>query len=182
MVVDCSMPNDIPVWRGKTNSIRLTGSGYDVMSVSCEQSSTLAAVSVSGVNCVCSLFVPMSARPNAFSCEIMNPDASVVACSRLLPFSACYTLDGFYYISHCLGDGTRVVENRFSAFDLPPTVEFRMNSASGVCFEDGSGRLVLHVDDFDEVGDYIYRFLLPVGVSNPCQFLYAYFDGKEISQ
>ena len=182
MVVDCSMPNDIPVWRGKTNSIRLTGSGYDVMSVSCEQSSTLAAVSVSGVNCVCSLFVPMSARPNAFSCEIMNPDASVVACSRLLPFSACYTLDGFYYISHCLGDGTRVVENRFSAFDLPPTVEFRMNSASGVCFEDGSGRLVLHADDFDEVGDYIYRFLLPVGVSNPCQFLYAYFDGKEISQ
>ena len=181
-VVSCSLSDDVPVWRGKTNTIRMSGSCFEDMEVSWDPRTTLAATSVSGVNCVCSLAVPLSVRPTAFSCEIQNPDASVVASARLCPFSAFYTLDRVYHVSHRLDSETRVVENRLSAFDLPPTVEFRMTGNSGICFENGAGNLVLHADDFDEVGDCLYRFLIPEQVSNPCQFLHAYFDGKEISQ
>lgn len=181
-VVNCVLSDDVPVWRGKTNAIRMSGSGFEDMEVSWDPTTTLAATSVSGANCVCSLAVPLSARPAAFSCEIPNPDASVVASARLCPFTAFYTLDRVYHVSHRLDSETRVVENRLSAFDLPSTVEFRMTGNSGICFENGAGKLVLHADDFDEVGDCLYRFMIPERVSNPCQFLHAYFNGKEISQ
>lgn len=181
-VVSCVLSDNVPVWRGKTNAIRMSGSGFEDMEVSWDPTTTLAATSVSGANCVCSLAVPLSVRPTAFSCEIPNPDASVVASARLCPFTAFYTLDRVYHVSHRLDSETRVVENRLSAFDLPSTVEFRMTGNSGICFENGAGKLVLHADDFDEVGDCLYRFLIPERVSNPCQFLHAYFNGKEMSQ
>ena len=81
-----------------------------------------------------------------------------------------------------LEDGTRVVENRLSAFDVPASVSLRMTSSSGICFKDGSGRLNLNADSFGPTGDCIYRFYVPAGVNHPCQFLRAYHDGKEIAQ
>ena len=181
-VVECSMPDEIPVWKGKSNAIRVAGTGFGHVSALWDYCASLASVSVSGSKCTCTLAVPPSADPVAFALEIGNPDASVVAGAALRPFSAYYTLDGVYRVSHRLDDGTLVVENRLSAFNLAPGLEFRMTGNSGVCFEDGSGMLVLHPEDFDENGDCMYRFLVPDGVSNPCQFLHVYFDGREVSQ
>ena len=53
---------------------------------------------------------------------------------------------------------------------------------SGICFEDGSGTLYLNSGDFDETGDCLYRFLVPPGVTNPCQFLHAFFNNREVAQ
>ena len=100
----------------------------------------------------------------------------------LQPFSAYYTLDKRYYVTGRMDDGTRIVENRLSAFDVPPSLTLRMTGNSGICFEDGAGSMTLTADSFDEIGDCIYRFLLPAGVDHPCQFLRAYFEGKEIAQ
>ena len=81
-----------------------------------------------------------------------------------------------------IDEDTVVVRNRLSVFDLPDGVELRMTGNSGICFEDGSGKLILTSNDFDDAGDCIYHFLVPAGVSNPCQFLQAYFNGKEFAQ
>ena len=181
-VVSCELPVAIPVRRGKTTSIAVAGSGFEDVSVSWGQGSALASVAVSGASATCSLYVPVFGHPSSFSCEIGNPDASVVASAGLLPFAAFYTLDGKYNVSHRLDGGTRVVENRISAFDLPDGVELRLKGNSGICYEDGAGTLSLQAGDFDETGDCLYRFLLPEEVTNPCQFLYIYVDGVEVSR
>ena len=66
--------------------------------------------------------------------------------------------------------------------DLPPSVEIRLVGNSGVCYEDGAGKLSLSASDFDEVGDCVYRFLVPAGLHHPCQFIHVYFNGKELAQ
>ena len=131
---------------------------------------------------VLSLAVPWDGRPEALSVEVPNEDASVVAGAALLSFSAHYTLDGVYWVSHRMDSGTTVVENRISAFDLPQSVELRMTGNSGIVFEDGAGVMSVGQGDFDETGDCVYRFFVPNGVSNPCQFLRAYVDGKEFAR
>ena len=181
-VVECSLSGEHPAWRGKRNSIRFTGSGLECMSVSWDGCAELVSASVSGRQCTGSLSVPQFAHPTAFACEIANPDASVAGSVALKPFWMYYTLEGKYYESQRLEDGTKVVENRLSAFDLPEAVEFRMTSSSGICFENGSGRLTVAPSDFDGYGDFRYRFLVPSGVNHPCQFLHGYFQGKEFAQ
>lgn len=181
-VVTCSLPDSIPLWRGKTSTVGLSGFGFSDMYLSLGQDAALASAIISENGCTISLAVPAFGRPTALSCEIENPDASVVASAETLPFSVHYTMDGVYHVSHRLDAGTRVVENRLTAFGLPPGVELRMTGNSGICFEDGSGVLSLDCGDFDETGDCLYRFLVPEGVSNPCQFLHVYFDGKEFAQ
>lgn len=181
-VVDCVLPGEIPLWRGKTSSFDMGGHGLAEMSVVCDHGSSVAAMSLSGEGCMCSLAVPYMARPAAFSVEIANPDAAIVASADLSPFATCHTLDGVYHVSHWIDQGTFVVENRISAFDLPPSVEIRLVGNSGVCYEDGAGKLSLSASDFDEVGDCVYRFLVPAGLHHPCQFIHVYFNGKELAQ
>ena len=181
-VVDCSLSSAIPVWRGKINSISMDGTGFEAMAISWSQDAKLASLSVSETHGTCSLEISSLGNPVAFACEIPNPDASIVSSARLQPFSAYYTLDGVFHISHRIDEDTVVVRNRLSVFDLPDGVELRMTGSSGICFEDGSGKLILTSNDFDDAGDCIYHFLVPAGVSNPCQFLHAYFNGKEFAQ
>ena len=100
----------------------------------------------------------------------------------LEPFAPYYALEGRYYVVGRLADGTRIVENRLSAFDVPPSLTLRMTGNSGICFEDGAGSMTVTAERFDEIGDCVYRFLLPDGMTNPCQFLKARHDGKEIAQ
>lgn len=172
-----------PVWRGKSNSLRLAGAGLPGVAVSADADAGLSSVLTAGTDGVCTLAVGDFARPRALSCEIGNEDASVLFSMSLGAFSAHYTLEGRYYAVDALADGTLVVENRVSAFDLPPGVSFAMTSMSGICFEDGSGRMRFTSGDFDETGDFTYRFYVPCGVSNPCQFLYVYdADGRKVSQ
>ena len=126
--------------------------------------------------------MPLFAHPSSFACEIDNPDASVAGSVALQPFWIFYTIEGKYFEESKQEDGTRIVANRISAFDLPRSVEFRMTSSSGICFEDGSGRLLFAADDLDETGDLNYRFFVPAGVNHPCQFLHGYFNGKALAQ
>ena len=79
-------------------------------------------------------------------------------------------------------DGSMVVENRLSAFDVPDSAVLRMTSSSGITFADGSGSLELTKADFDEIGDCSYQFVVPVGVGHPCQFLRLVFDGKVVAR
>ena len=181
-VVHCSLEHEHPIWRGRRNSIGFSGNGLDALSVSWDGNATLASTSISDGQCTCTLSVPQFAHPTAFACEIENQDASVAGSAILKPFWAYYTLEGKYYEYERLRDGTRVVENRLSAFDLPDSVEFRMTSSSGICFEDGSGKLSVTPGDFYECGDFMYRFFVPYGVNHPCQFLHGYFRGREFSQ
>lgn len=47
---------------------------------------------------------------------------------------------------------------------------------------DGAGRLTISAEDFDEIGDFSYRFYVPEGVRHPCQFLRLMKDGKAVAQ
>ena len=181
-VVECSVPDDVPVWRGKTNSVELDGNGLTDMSISCDRDSSVAGVMQTAGGLSLSLAVTGFGRPEALAMELPNVDASVVASASLSSFAVHYTLDGVYWVSRRLDSGTVEVENRISAFDLPHSVELRMTGNSGICFEDGAGVMSVRQEDFDEIGDCLYRFLVPDGVSNPCQFLHAYFGGKEFAQ
>lgn len=137
--------------------------------------------------CVCSIGGPDSDANGVADWmdsryDFTGSERGVAIRSKVSPFWMYYTLEGKYYESQRLEDGTRVVENRLSAFDLPDAVEFRMTSSSGICFENGSGRLTVAPSDFDGYGDFRYRFLVPSGVDHPCQFLHGYFQGKEFAQ
>lgn len=182
-VVECPLGGELPVWRGKRNSIRLTGKGLERMTVAWDGGAELVSLAPSGAQCVCSLSVPLFSHPTAFACELPNPDASVAGSAALRPFWIFYTLEGKYYGTERLEDGTRIVGNRISAFDLPESVQFKMTSSSGISFADGSGRLEFSARDFDRTtGDLPYWFFVPEGVNHPCQFLHGYFDGKEFAQ
>ena len=180
--VSCDIDAETPAWRGKTSSMPMSGAGFDSMYVSVDQGASLAGVTSSGGNRICSFTVQPCDRPTAISVEIDNPDASVVAATRLKPFSAYYTLDGCFYEAARLDGGTREMENRLSVFDLPAGVELRMTGNSGICFEDGAGVMSVTNGSVDVIGDVVYRFLVPNGVSNPCQFLHAYKKGRELAQ
>ena len=57
-----------------------------------------------------------------------------------------------------------------------------LKAVSGISFEDGAAQMTARQSDLDSIGDFIYRFYVPVEVSSPCQFLHAYFEGKEFAQ
>ncbi len=181
-VVDAGSVDGFPVWRGKTNALDVKGSGFGAMSVAADAGASVAAVETRADGATVSLAVRAEGRPACVAFGIPNADASVAGSVELSPFSACYTLERKYYAVGRLADGTRIVENRLSAFDVPPSLALRMTSGSGICFGDGAGRLEISADDFDEIGDFSYRFYVPKGVRHPCQFLRLTRGGKAVAQ
>lgn len=181
-VVDVESVDNFPAWRGKTNSIDVNGYGFGAVSVVPDAGASVAALSVRQGAASVSLAVAADGRPNCVAFEIPNADASVAASVDLCPFSAYYTLERKYYVVGRLLDGTRVVENRLSAFDVPPGLTMRMTSGSGICFEDGAGVMEISAEDFDEIGDFSYLFYVPQGVMHPCQFLRLMVGGKAVAQ
>ena len=85
-VVACSLPDAIPLWRGKTSSVGMSGAGFSDIHLSFGPDATLASAVVSENGCMVSLAVPAFGHPTSLSCEIENPDASVVASAETLPF------------------------------------------------------------------------------------------------
>ena len=181
-VVDIESEDNVPVWRGKVNALDVCGSGFDVMSVKVDGGATISEINENGNGRVFSVYVPDGGRPSSLAFEVGNPDASVVGSVEMSPFSAYYTLEKKYYRIARLSDGTRIVENRLSAFDVPQGLLFSMTSSSGISFADGAGRLMISADDFDEVGDFAYQFYVPENVNHPCQFLRLIHNGKVVAQ
>ena len=181
-VVDVGNVDGFPVWRGKTNALDVKGSGFGAVSVTSDAGASVAAVERRADGATVSLAVRAEGRPACVAFEIPNADASVAGAVALSPFSAYYTLERKYYAVGRLADGTRIVENRLSAFDVPPSLTLRMTSGSGICFVDGAGRLEISADDFDEIGDFSYWFYVPKGVRHPCQFLRLTRGGKAVAQ
>ena len=183
VVVDVTkMTDPVPVWRGKVNTLPVSGSGFDKMSVfvdnGAEMTSGLDELNQSKL----SISVAKSGRPGSVAFAIPNRDASIVGSVQLQPFSAYYTLDHVYYVTERYEEGSGVVENRLCAFDIPPNLTMRMTSNSGITFGDGSGSLDIHASDFDEIGDCAYQFFIPAGVNHPCQFLRLLYNGKVVAQ
>lgn len=172
----------MPVWRGKVNTVRFPGMPVSAPPPVTDGAAWLVSRTEEGEGCALVLDVPNDLAAGYLAAYVGNPDASVLDSVRLSGFGVSYTTDGVYHASEVLPDGTIVVVNRVSAFDLPPGVSFAMRSQSGVCFEDGAASLSVDADTFDGIGDFWYRFFVPAGLANPCQFLHAYVDGKEIAQ
>lgn len=172
----------MPVWRGKVNTVRFPGMPVSAPPPVTDGAAWLVSRTEEGGGCALVLDVPGEMAAGCLAAYVENPDASVLDSVRLGGFGVSYTTDGVYHASEVLPDGTSVVVNRVSAFDLPPGVSFSMRSQSGVCFEDGAASLSVDAGAFDGIGDFWYRFFVPAGLANPCQFLHAYVDGKEIAQ
>jgi hypothetical protein len=181
-VVAVDAADSMPVWRGKVNSVPFASPDAGGIAVVVDRGATIASVDGSGASGACSLSVSSLGRPSSLAFEIQNPDASVVKPVALQPFSAHYTTEGRYYVVGTTADGSRIVENRISAFDLPPAALLRMTSSSGISFADGSGKMELTGSDLDEIGDFSYQFLIPPGVAHPCQFLRLVFGGKAVAR
>ena len=176
------MADPVPVWRGKVNTLPVSGSGFVRMSVfidnGAEMTSGLEELNQSKL----SFSVTKSGRPQSVAFAIPNRDAAIVGSVQLQPFSAYYTLDHVYYVTERYEDGSGVVENRLCAFDIPPNLTMRMTSSSGITFGNGSGSLSINASDFDEIGDCAYQFFIPAGVNHPCQFLRLLYNGKVVAQ
>ena len=181
-VVAVEDADSVPVWRGKTNTLSVRGVGFDCLSVTVDGDSAISGIARETEGCSFSVFVPPESRPSSMAFEVANPDASVVGSVGMSPFSAYYTLEKKYYRIARLSDGTRIVENRLSAFDVPQGLLFSMTSSSGISFADGAGRLLISADDFDEIGDFSYQFYVPETVNHPCQFLRLIHNGKVVAQ
>lgn len=181
-VVAVESEDGVPVWRGKTNSLFVNGCGFESMSEFVSKGADVASSSIDAQGGTFNVSVPAEGRPSGLAFLTQNPDAAVAGSVSLSPFSAYYTVEGKYYVFASLPDGTRVVENRLTAFDVPAGLELRMTSSSGICFEDGAGSLDVGADDFDEIGDCVYRFYVPSGVNHPCQFLQLRRNGKTVAK
>jgi len=181
-VVAVEASEAIPVWRGKVNSVPFASPDIGGLSVIVDRGAEVDALDGSGASRTCGLSVSSLGRPSSLAFEIPNPDASVAKSVVLQPFAAHYTIEGRYYVVATTRDGSRIVENRISAFGLPDSALMRMTSSSGITFADGSGRLELTGSDLDEIGDFSYQFLIPPGVGHPCQFLRLMFDGKVVAR
>ena len=172
----------VPAWRGKINTFSFPAMPAGVPVPDVDEGVYLVSRSEQAEGSVWVLDVYGRERAANLAVYVDNPDASVLDSVQIDCFDVSYTTDGVYHAHERLSDGTGVVVNRISAFDLPPGVTFSMRSQSGVCFEDGASTVELGPSDFDETGEFWYRFYVPKGLSNPCQFLHAYLDGKEIAQ
>ena len=174
------LPSELPAWKGKVNTLPVPGVSADGVEWTIEDGFHVDAFDPSGAGLA--IDVPRYSGSRAIAARIANPDASVLCSSRVAGFDVGYTLDGIYHANEILDDGTAVVVNRISGFDLPDGIILRMKTQSGVCYEDGTADLDLSPDDFDETGDLYYRFFVPPGLTNPCQFLHILWNGKEIAQ
>lgn len=181
-VVSARLPDLLPVRKAKVNTLRANCTGVEGMLVAVDQGGMLTTVATNGDEYAFSVSVEAFGRPTCVSLELSNPDASVAGVTELKPFSVHYTLEGVYYEAHRFRDGSVLVENRVSTFDMPACADLRMTSSSGISFVDGSARIDLSSEDFDETGDFIYQFIVPPGVSHPCQFLRLLYDGKVVAQ
>ncbi len=181
-VVSCGAVDEIPVWRGKVNAFGFSGNGFPLMSAAWDGGAELVSLDAGPCECRWTLRVSAFGHPRAIAFTLPNPDASIVRSVPLRPFAAYYTLEGAYHAIGWLDDGTAIVENRLSAFDVPPSLTLRMSGMSGVCYPDGTGHLELSAGSFSPEGDCLYRFLVPAGLATPCQVLRAYFDGKELAR
>ena len=175
-----TLPAELPAWKGKVNTLPIPGVSAEGVEWSIEDGFHVDAFDPSGAGLT--IDVPKYSGGRAVAARIANPDASVLCSSRVAGFDVGYTLDGIYHANEILDDGTAVVVNRISGFDLPDGIILRMKTQSGVCYEDGTADLDLSPDDFDETGDLYYRFFVPPGLTNPCQFLHILWNGKEIAQ
>ena len=174
------LPSELPAWRGKVNTLPVPGVPADGVEWEIEEGFHVDAFDPSGVGLV--IDVPKYTGSRYIAARIANPDASVLCSARVAGFDAYYSLDGVYHEIRRHDDGTRVVLNRLSCFDLPQGVVLRMKTQSGVCYDDGSADLDLTSEDMNEIGDFYYRFFVPPDLTNPCQFLHVIWNGKEIAQ
>ena len=181
-VVAVEAADAMPVWRGKANSLPFASPDMGGLSVAVDRGASVDSVGGSGESRVCGISVSALGRPSSLAFGIPNPDASVVKSVELQPFAAHYTIEGRYYVVATTRDGSHIVENRISAFGLPASAVLRMTSSSGITFADGSGSLELTAEDFDEIGDLSYQFVVPPGVGHPCQFLRLVFNRKVVAR
>ncbi len=183
-VVTGELPSHLPAWKGKVNSLVVPDVPWVDVVFRADREIGIDASDAGqdGVRLTLECPVYRGTRARTIAVFIDNPDASVLCSCPIAGFTAYYTLDGEFYAYRREADGTLVVQNRVSGFDIPPDVTLRMKTQSGVCFADGSGQLFFSAADFDQMGDYYYQFFVPPEVTNPCQFLRATWEGREIAQ
>ena len=183
-VVAGMLPSHLPAWKGKVNSLVLPGVQWGDVAFRADREIGIDAADAGeeGVRITLDCPVYRGTRARAVAVLVDNPDASVLCSSPITGFTAYYTLDGVFYAYRREADGTLVVQNRISGFDIPVDIMLRMKTQSGVCFDDGTGLLFLSAADFDAMGDCYYNFFVPPEVTNPCQFLQAIWNGKGIAQ
>lgn len=172
----------VPVWRGKVNALHFPGLPLSAPLPATGEGVYLASREAAADGVILSLDVYGDGLESALALFVDNPDASVLDSVRLACFDVSYSTDGVYHSDELLPDGTAVVVNRISAFDLPRGVRFSMRSQSGVCFDDGAASIEVGPSSFDVTGDFWYRFYVPAGLVTPCQFLHAFVGGEEIAQ
>lgn len=172
----------LPAWRGKVNAYLFPGMPPEAPAPVAGGGIYLASRTAQDGGCAMTLDVYGRNPAGSLAVFVDNPDASVLDSVRLDCFDVSYTVDGVYHVNEWLADGTGVVVNRVSAFDLPAGVSFSMRSQSGVCFEDGAASIDIGPSGFNETGDFWYRFFVPKGLAHPCQFLHARVGGREIAQ
>ena len=177
-----TMPDHLPAWKGKISSLVLPELPRDGVSFRVDDDLGFDVSDAAGGGVRLALDCPVYQGARTVAVRIDNPDASVLCSSPVAGFTAYYTLDGVYHAIRRQADGTLVVLNRISGFDIPSDVVLKMRTQSGVCFADGSGELVISASSFNEIGDCYYRFFVPPEVTNPCQFLQAVWNERGIAQ
>ena len=181
-VIAGTMPDHLPAWKGKISSLVLPELPRDGVSFRVDDDLGFDLSDAAGGGVRLALDCPVYQGARTVAVRIDNPDASVLCSSPVAGFTAYYTLDGVYHAIRRQADGTLVVLNRISGFDIPSDVVLKMRTQSGVCFADGSGELVISASSFNEIGDCYYRFFVPPEVTNPCQFLQAVWNERGIAQ
>ena len=177
-----TMPDHLPAWKGKISSLVLPELPRDGVSFWVDDDLGFDVSDAAGGGVRLALDCPVYQGARTVAVRIGNPDASVLCSSPVAGFTAYYTLDGVYHAIRRQADGTLVVLNRISGFDIPSDVVLKMRTQSGVCFADGSGELVISASGFNEIGDCYYRFFVPPEVTNPCQFLQSVWKERGIAQ
>jgi hypothetical protein len=182
-VVGASVGDGVSAWMGKVNTVSLPGVPLTNVVVLVDSDIEAVSLGAVGTGIQCSLSVPQFDGARSLAVALPGASGSVLDSAPIHGFQARYTIDGYYTVAEVLEDGTRVIENRISVSDIPDDVSLVMTAfQAGVCYEDGSSKLVLAKQDFTALGECVYRLYAAPGVSNPCQFLAAYVGNLKIAQ
>ena len=180
-VADVHLGSSVPAWKGKSNRLWLSGQYVnDAVVVSEDDLIPSSITSVSG-GVEAAVSVPHFRGNHVISVEL--PDGRVLDSAPISGFEAFYSIDDNYHCVEQLADGTNVAEVRLRVLGLSPDMSFAMHTyQAGVCFENGSSRMVFPSTSFDQNGELVYRFFAPASVSNPCQFLSAWVLNHKIAE
>ena len=183
-VIDAAFPTNVPAaWWGKTRTVECPQVPLSGVVVEGDEDTTVGELQPRvGSGAKFSLRIGESDEQRYLAVRL-GQDGPVLDSTPIAGFWVRSVIDGYYYEIAVQEDGSRVIQDTLVMGYLPESVTIKMNIVVGsATFDDGTILRTLAVDDLSDVGEYVYRMIVPSGQTAPCHYVSAHQGGVNIGQ